>query len=292
MKIGYVVTLFIDKGGQFYDTDIGMTRKCFESLTYSDDVCLFIYNQGGLSEEEVHDLLKPYNLEYYILGSGVNVGIPKARYTIINHILTHYPEIQYIAEIHLDMIFMPNWHLPLVEFLQKNEDPMVCPRIVQGSDNNFTLQDNNAKVQLSSDLKSKVNDIQSFTEDKVINNFTNPVIYKAEALRGVHYYDIGFLTGKQTYEDTSLLIAFRYYMGTRYNWVPRCYLKSCVYHQIEGQRLRVMTGEDASKNLMGMVQQFGAYGIEQWAIMDNNNFYWHDVYKSMIIDKDAYNSQP
>lgn len=282
MKVGYVVTLYIDEN----TTDLEMTRECLESLTYSDDVCLFIYNQGCLSTNEIHLLLSPYNFEYYILGSGENVGIPKARYVLIDYILKNHPEIEYIAEIHLDMIFMPNWHKPLISFLDSNADPMICPRIIKADNNNFYVQDTDTLVTLPNELDKKIFALEDFTEDAVIFNFTNPVIYKSEALRGVNFYDTGFLTGMQTFEDTSLLIGFSYYMGTRSNWKPKCYLNSCVFHKIEGQRLRVMTEDDYNKNLHGLITQYGAYGIQQWYKMDGNE-YWNEVYQSMIIDKTA-----
>lgn len=290
MKVGYIVTLYISKDSNYYENDLKLARDCFESLTYSDDVCLFVYNQGDLTVDEINGLIGPYNLEYHILGSGENVGIPKAKYIIVNHILNNFPEIEYIAETHLDMIFMPNWHIPLIEFLKETDEPMVCSRIICGTNNYYTIQDTGEVVQLPSDVKSMSFKLQELAEDKILpNNFTHPAIYQAKDLRGINFFDVGFLTGKQNFEDTSILIGFSYYMGTKNNWMIKCCLNSCNYHRIEGQRLRTQASDDYNKNLHGLITQYGAYGIKQWYTMTGcNNPYWSQIYESLIINKNAY----
>ncbi|SHJ46316.1 hypothetical protein SAMN02745163_02037 [Clostridium cavendishii DSM 21758] len=287
MKLAYIVTFYIDKNSDYYGRDLIMTKECFESLTFSENTEVFIYNQGNLTNGEISELLNPYDLKFYIIGSGKNVGIPKARYRLIKHILNTRPEIEYIAEIHLDMLFMANWHVPLIEYLSNTDEPMICPRIISNENSAFLIQDKNTPINFYGDLKTRLSKLSSFTENKVIFGFTNPVIHKVEALKNINYYDAGFLTGMQNFEDTSLLIGYRYYMGSKSNWRPKCNLNSCVFHKIAAQRFRILSSDDYNKNLSGLIRQYGAYGILEWYKMDGNEFY-NNIYKSMILDKNAY----
>jgi hypothetical protein len=287
MKLAYMVTFYVDKTSPTYEQDLIMTKECFESLSFSEGVVLFIYNQGNLTNEEISSLVKPYEFEFYIIGSGKNVGIPKARYRLTKYILNNYPETEYIAEIHLDMIFMPNWHIPLINYLANTDEPIISPRIISNEHSDFLIHDKRVPVDFSGSLQTRVNKLLSLTENKLIYGFTHPAIHKVEALKNINYFDGGFLTAKQNFEDDSILLGYRYYMGTRVNWKSKCNLNSCVFHKIGAQRFRIEKNDDYNKNLNGFIRQYGAYGMLEYYKMNGNRGY-DNIYKSMILDKNAY----
>lgn len=287
MELIYMLPFFINSNHQYHNDELLMAKDCFQSLSQNNNVKLILYNQGSLTNEEINLILADYNLDCDIIGSGVNVGIPKSRYQMVNYLLANYPEARYVAEIHLDMIFPRDWDKPLIAYLEEHDDPIIGPRILRKFNNKFYLQDNGAEVNFIGTLEDKIQLLQTLTENRSVYNFVHPLIHKLEALRNIHFYDPGFLTGYQNFEDTSLLIGYRYYMGTRSNWKPKCHFGSCVFHQIEGQRLNLPSMDDYAKNLEGLIKQYGAYGIYEWYRMDNNPF-WLNLFNSLIINKSAY----
>jgi hypothetical protein len=287
MKLAYMLLFYVDKTSPMYEQDLVMIKECFESLTFSEGVEMFIYNQGNLTNEEISLLVKPYNFEFHIIGSGKNVGIPKARYRLTKYILNNYPETEYIAEMHLDMIFMPNWHIPLINYLANTDEPIISPRIISNETSEFLIYDKWMPIDFSGSLQTRINKLLSFTENKLIFGFTHPAIHKVEALKDIHYYDPGFLTAKQNFEDDSILLGYRYYMGTRVDWKPKCNLNSCVFHKIGAQRFRILEDDDNNKNLHGFIQQYGAYGMLEYYKMRKIKGY-DSIYNSMVLDKNAY----
>ncbi len=288
MKLVYMLPFFINNSSQYFNEELKIAKDCLQSLSLSNDVKLIIYNQGSLTNSELTLILSNYsNIDFDIIGSGVNVGIPKSRYKLVNYLLENYSDTRYVAEIHLDMIFPPNWAKPLITYLEEHDDPIISPRILRKINNKFYLQDNGTEINFAGNLEDKTQILQSLTEKSLVFNFVHPVIHKLEALRSIHYYDPGFLTGHQNFEDTSILIGYRYYMGTRSNWKPKCYWESCVFHQIEGQRLNILNTKDPQKNLDGLIRQYGAYGIYEWYAMDGNPF-WLNLFNQLIVDKSAY----
>lgn len=62
------------------------------------------------------------------------------------------------------------------------------------------------------------------------------------------------------------MLGFRYYMGTRTDWKPKCCLASYVYHATMAQRMTLVnTPETFMVNLNGLFKQYGAYGFLQLA---------------------------
>lgn len=42
------------------------------------------------------------------------------------------PEVKYISEIHVDMIFTPQWSKTIVNYLETSDEPMMSPGILTG----------------------------------------------------------------------------------------------------------------------------------------------------------------
>ena len=117
--------------------------------------------------------------------------------------------------------------------------------------------------------------LNQLTFDKVVEGFVHPVLHRSEVLKAVGGYDTRFLQGKQGYEDDSLLIGYRYYLGTKINWKPKCLLKTRVYHATLAQRISLIDkNQDFQKNLRGLIYQYGVKGLMELSSIyeDNNHF--------------------
>ncbi|SDW04373.1 hypothetical protein [Paenibacillus sp. CF384] len=270
MEIIHTMPFFIRTDNKDYD--LKLMETCFESLSYSKNGCVVLYNQGCLGEQEIEKLLASYSLNVIVLGEGKNVGIPKARQRCFEYIWANFPEVPFISEIHPDMIFPPNWHEPLLSYLENSNEPMISPCILTESGHLHPYDNQKHPVLLAEGfnlenmlmiLKEISMQLHS-TEPRA--GFVHPVIHKSSALRHIGGYDYRFLPGKQGYEDDSLLIAYSYYMGTFSNWRPKCLPSSWVYHAALAQRMTLGDREeDFQKNLNGLFQQYGAYGLKELA---------------------------
>lgn len=251
--------------------DLEMADRCFSSLQNTKDSIVVLFNQGYMTNEELVDFLVQYKIEFHILGKGVNVGIPAARAACMEYIWSKMPECDFISEIHVDMIFPTNWCKPLIKFLDRSEEPMVCPGIVTQFGEVHPLAKNIQSVQVPDSTSAIIELCDRLKEDKICQGFVHPVVHKSQVLKEIGGYDTGFLTGKQGYEDDSLLLGYSYYLGTKRAWKPKCYLESYVYHASLAQRatLENIHAEFAA-NKEGLFRQYGAYGFKQLARIHNN----------------------
>ncbi len=263
------------------EKDINMMLTALITLAESDPGGLLVlFNQGLIPNEELLPILKSVNLHSIILGNGDNVGIPRGRQSCFEYIWNAHPNISYISEIHVDMLFPKDWINVLVTYLENHDEPMICPGIMTSSGElhpEYTVGISSGGIPLG-DINKMHAVLQAFTYPGVVEGFVHPVIHKAQALKSVGGYDTRFLTGLQGYEDDSLLLGYRYYMGTRINWLPKCCLKTRVYHATMAQRNKVKFTPD--ENLRGLISQYGVEGIKQLG-----NIYPHNEEFKMLLGK-------
>lgn len=269
MDIIHTLPFFVR--GERKEQDLRLIQACFQSLSQTENSLVVIYNQGCMSEAEIENALSQYNLEYIIIGEGHNVGIPMARQKCFEYIWANYPNVPYASEIHVDMIFPKDWHKPIIEFLEQSNEPMASPCLLTRAGELHPLYRTRVMVQMPeitvNNVLSLLQKISSqYYSQEPQEGFVHPVIHKSNILRQVGGYDLKFLTGKQGYEDDSLLLGYSYYMGTASSWRPKCIPTSWVYHETLAQRTSLGDmNEDMNKNLDGLIQQYGAYGIKELA---------------------------
>lgn len=273
MKLVYMIPFYISDT----DKDRKLARDCFDSLDLSDDVEVVISNQGYMTNDEIHEFMKNYKMKYHIIGVGENVGIPLSRYKSLEYIFNLPYEIDYIGEIHIDMILPPNWHKPLTDYLDNSDEPMLCVRTL-----GFDV--------LPEKLEDKIKYLQNETFDDVSEGFVHPVIHKAKILKEINPYDVGYFVGKQGYEDDAILLGYSYYLGTGKKWRPKAMSNSCVAHLGAAQRF-LLAGKQAEfdKNLNGLNAMYGGMGFKELYRLHNKNEIFYGIYQQTILDKDAYN---
>ncbi|SHJ46588.1 hypothetical protein SAMN02745163_02044 [Clostridium cavendishii DSM 21758] len=282
MKTAFVLTFYIGEDERNYNKGLQLAEDCISTLKECEDSILVVYNQGVLSNEILKDLLCKYEIPSVILGNGNNDGVAVARQRCFEYIWTYIPEIKYISEIHLDMIFPKNWHKPLIEFLENTDEPFVCPCIVtedgmlgpNGIEPKSVIVPNNV-----TDILSLCNSLKS---NKIYYGFVNPVIYKSNILKEIGGYDLKFLKGKQGFEDDSIILAHMYYLGLRYKWKPKCNLNSVVYHSTLAQRTEFKNAnEEFALNLNGLFNKYGAYGLKLLSEFYNSD-YFLELYNEVL----------
>lgn len=257
--------------------DLKLAEICLGSLAESHPQGIVVlYNQGILTNKELEGFLKDYDLRFFVIGEGANIGIGQGRMACFRHIWENFSDTKFISEIHIDMFFSQNWVKELIHFLETNsQEPMVCPGILtsQGElhpDKKGKITVTEVPFDNEELMKALLNQL---TLDKVVEGFVHPVIHRSEALKAVGGYDTRFLPGKQGYEDDSLLIGYRYYLGTKSNWKPKCLLKTRVFHATLAQRMSLADkNDDFRKNLRGLIYQYGVKGLlELNSIYEDNN---------------------
>ena len=291
----YTIPFYIDKNKDM-DNTLKMATACMRSIEHSKYVNMIIYNQGGLTNEELYNFMNKFNINFTIIGEGKNDGIAYARYMMLKYILKEHKDIKYLAEIHLDMIFSDDWEVPIINRLENSDEPMMCANIVyyDTESNRHILNSDNRYVDFSGNLENKMSILKSYESNGIIEKFTHPVIHKISALEAINAYDVGFLVGKQGYEDDSVLLGYNYYMGTKNKWMPKCCLESCVYHKVCAQRFDINDKyEQWEINNNGLKAQYGAYGQKELARMrEEYSFRFKEEYENMIIDKIKINEVP
>lgn len=265
MRLVHTLPFFIRSTA--IESDLQMAHLCLKTLCRSRDEAIVVYNQGPLSHQTVEGMLRQYTDDYSVLGDGKNVGIPIARQTCFEFVFANFPALEFISEIHIDMVFPKNWYIPLIDFLMKTGEPMVCPGIITSYGD--LLPEKTHVIDWVEFNESRILDIaKEHTRNNVVTGFVHPVVHRVEALRAVGGYDCDFLTGQQGYEDVSLLLSYLYYMGTKSEWRPKCCLNSRVFHATMAQR---MTLENISNefltNLRGLARQYGAYGFKHLSMV-------------------------
>ncbi|MGB8452825.1 MAG: hypothetical protein WCD89_10910 [Anaerocolumna sp.] len=260
--------------------DVNLAKENLKSLEKSSYKTLVVYNQGPLSNEELKDFLRQFNLDCIIIGEAVNAGIAAGRQRCFQYIWDNYPDTEFISEIHMDMLFTHHWEDAMVDFLNSNDEPVVSAGII---DKNGVLPflDDTAR-EIPSDYEEYDSFLSGLRCDKIVHGFTHPCIHKAEIIRKIGGYDTRFLKGKQCFEDDSLLLGYYYYYGTKADWHPKVNYNSVVYHAVALQRLGLH--DSIVPNLSGLIKQYGAMGFKSLSHLHKSA--WHkrffeDKYKEM-----------
>lgn len=269
------------------EDDLLLVARCFQSLAAScPQGFVVLYNQGGLTNEELGKFLQKFNLQFFILGDGINIGIAQGRMACFQYIWSHFPDCPYISEIHVDMFFPKGWLEGLINFLIANEDePMICPGILTSQGELHPEQKEKTVItDIPLDNPEKMHNLlNNLVTDRVLEGFVHPVLHRAEVLKAVGGYDTDFLRGKQGYEDDSLLLGYRYYQGLKNDWKPKCYTKVRVYHATLAQRL-TLTGikRDFEINLQGLIYQYGVQGLRELSRIYNENRHFQAVIEQIM----------
>jgi hypothetical protein len=166
------------------------------------------------------------------------------------------------------MIVSRSWEDPLIDFLSSNEEPMVCSGII---DCNGDMLIYGKKAQLPPSFDAYDDFLLGLREDKILHGLTHPCIHVSRILKEVGGYDTDFLTGKQCFEDDSLLLGYYYYYGTKNKWYPKINLNSVSYHAVGAQRYDL--GDSIMINYNGLVKQYGAMGLRH--LSDIHKSPWH-----------------
>lgn len=259
---------------EYLEEDMQIATRCLKSLENSAYKTVVIYNQGSFNNEQIKSFVKPYSLNCIIIGDGVNVGTSAGRQRCFEYIWANFPNTQFISEIHLDMIFTVNWEVPLIKYLENHEEPLICSGIIDDKGNVPFL--GQATHPVPTNLEDFESYLQSLKSDKIVIGFTNPCIHVSEILKQTGGYNTNFLKGMHAFEDDSMLLGYYYYYGTKASWKPKINFNSVVYHKIAGQRL-IMT-DIVKINYFGLVDQYGAMGLNHLSELHNNNIWQHNFF--------------
>lgn len=237
--------------------DLQLATTCLRSLEKSAYTEVVVYNQGFWDNKDVEAFLQGFALKCTVIGDGINVGTVIGRQSCFEHVWRQMPDTEMLSELHLDMIFTHQWEAPLVAYLDTHDQPLVSCGIVDKDGAMSFLETPPAPLPpLEGDMDTYLVNLR---RDQVVHGFTNPCIHKSAILRATGGYNASFLTGKQAYEDDSMLLGYYYYYGTRADWKPQVCYQSVVYHHLAGQRLGM--NDSVMINYGGLVRQYGATGL-------------------------------
>lgn len=260
-----VHTLLFFVRADHYADDLLLTEKCLKSLSTGTYKKVVIYNQGCISNDELRNILDQYDLEYYILGKGINIGIVAGRQNCFQYIWSNLPNTKYISELHLDMIFSKEWENSLIDYLTQHDEPVISSGIITSSGSCVNLKETVYSLpQLFDEWEPFLHSLQ---ENVIIPGFTHPCIHVSQILQEVGGYDLKMLNGSQYYEDDSLLLSYYLYYGTRSNWHPKINYNSVVYHECAAQRLGL---DNCIQNYLGLIQQYGIMGQKYLSLLHSN----------------------
>ncbi len=251
--------------------DINIAANCLRSLENSTYRRVVVYNQGNWDNDRLKKLISLFDLDYHIIGEGVNVGTSVGRQKCFEYIWKNMPDALYISELHLDMIFPHNWEDALIRYLETNDEPLIGCGIV---DKTGTMPSLDKRTILPNRLEQYVDFLAGLREDRVVPGFTNPCVHVSKILKETGGYNTNFLKGRQCFEDDSMLLGYYYYYGTKRNWRPKINYNSVVYHALAGQRLAA--GGKAEDNYAGLVKQYGFMGLK--ALSGLHSSLWHKRY--------------
>jgi GT2 family glycosyltransferase len=257
------------------EEDLKMAHTCLKSLSEGlDHGALIIFNQGYLSNEELRLFLDQYPIKSIIIGKGENEGIPIGRQRCFEYIWKNMPEIDYISEIHVDMLFTKDWAETMMAYLDNHDEPMMSPGILTGFGELHPEGRGIKGIEVPSNYNEILTLLHHHQKEEVSEGFVHPVIHKSSILKSIGGYDTRFLKGKQGYEDDSILLGYRYYMGLKNNWKPKSLLSTRVLHISLAQRMKLNhIQEETNTNLKGLIEQYGVYGLNQLAIIHSNNHF-------------------
>ena len=238
--------------------DTNLAVSCLKSLEKGSCKNVIVYNQGFFTNDQLKAFLSQFDLNCIVIGNGVNVGTAVGRQCCFEYIWENSSEVEFISEIHLDMIFTHNWEEALINYLDSNDEPMVSCGIVDQQGNMNFLEKVSESIPTDPNLFDDF--LIGLRTDKVVHGFTNPCVHISSILKAAGGYNPRFLKGMQCFEDDSMLLGYFYYYGTRANWQPKVNYNSVVYHAIAGQRLGLY--DSVQLNFDGLVRQYGAMGLK------------------------------
>lgn len=282
MRTAFTLPLLIRKDEQYVNSDLTLLDMFAYSLKDCEDYILIIYNQGFLTSAEIKERFSTNGINCDVIGDGVNVGIPISRQKMFEYVWEEYPEVEYISELHLDMIFTKNWHIPVIEWLDKNQDePMCSPAIISAF--NHYYMDPDMKFDLNKTYTELIDFLTSLSVDKVIEGLVHPAIHRSSLLKTIGGIDTRFFKSIQGYEDYSILIGYRYWVGLKNNWKPKIYGKSTVYHAVAQQRWTLGNVQnDIAINGEGLFYQYGSYGLKELSLMLDDEEYMGEMYRQRV----------
>lgn len=249
--------------------DIHTATTCLKSLEESSFQTVVVYNQGSMSNREAERFLEPFHLNCIVIGGAENVGTVVGRQSCFEYILAQYPETEYISELHLDMLFTPHWEDPLVDYLDAEDEPLISCGIVDQHGASPFIERKNPPLPTAPEEMSAY--LERLKCPLILHGFTNPCIHKAKILKETGGYNARYLTGKQAFEDDSMLLGYYYYYGTRANWKPKVNYNSVVYHAVAGQRLEMT--DSVQVNYVGLIRQYGGMGLKHLSMLHKSA--WH-----------------
>lgn len=267
MRLVHTLLFMLSENRMAEDTE--MAEKCLKSLEKSSYKEVVVYNQGALTNEQLKEFLGEFSLDFHVIGEGANVGTAAGRQKCFEYIWNELTDVDYISELHIDMIFTDNWENALVEYLDISDEPLISCGIID-KNGNMPFSDRAAAV-LPDDYEKYGDFLKSLRTDKVEHGFTNPCVHVSKILKETGGYDKNFLKGGQCFEDDSMLLGYYYYYGTRRNWYPKINYNSVVYHSIAGQRFNVYG--NITVNLNGLIKQYGAMGLKSLSTLHKSE--WH-----------------
>ncbi len=260
--------------------DAELAKKCLSSLEKSTYKTVVIFNQGFWNREMLEEFVKPFDLNCIIIGDGVNMGTVVGRQSCFEAIWDGYPHTGFTSEIHLDMILTHNWEDVLVEYLESHDEPLISCGIVDQNGYMSFLNKTAERPPLEADMMDDY--LKGLRLDRIEHGFTNPCIHNATILKETGGYNSRFLTGKQAFEDDSMLLGYYYYYGTRAHWKPKVHYGSVVYHAIAGQRIGM--NDSVMINYSGLVKQYGAMGLKHLSELHKSEWqvrYFGEQYRNM-----------
>jgi len=278
MKLAHTLLFLVRENHR--DEDMAMMEMCLHSLEKSAYPSLILYNQGCLSNEEAKQYLSRFTLDVHLLGEAVNAGTTIGRQKCFEYIWSDMPDVQFISEIHPDMIFPPNWEEPLIAYLETHDEPMVSCGII---DKQGKLPFIEKSFPLPGTLPEYSEFLYGLRENTIVHGFSVPCIHVSSIVKETGGYNPAFLRGKQCFEDDSMLLGYYYYYGTRRQWRPMVNFNSVVYHAVAGQRMDL--SGNVSINFNGLIRQYGAMGLKHLSELHRSAWqrnYFKRQYDAMI----------
>lgn len=86
MKMIYVLMFLLRNNREELLNDLEIARRCMKSIYGDLDVHCIVYNQGIVTNKNVEDFLRDFDLSFEVVGNGVNHGIPKAKQSMLEYI--------------------------------------------------------------------------------------------------------------------------------------------------------------------------------------------------------------
>ncbi len=265
-NIAHTLLLFVRE--QQRAQDLSLIASCLHSLEAGGRRPVVVYNQGCLSNEQTLAQLRPFNLEFHLIGKGENTGTTVGRQACFEYIWHNLPDVAYITELHPDMLFTPDWADILADYLDQTDEPMVSSGIVNRS-GTLPFADRSAVLPEQGKLSAAF--LEGLCEDRIVHGFNNPCMHRSQALRSTGGYNPLFLTGMSCFEDDSMLLGYYYYCGTRSGWRPKVNLNAMVYHATASQWVGL--GYNQMDNFNGLVRQYGAMGLKHLSELHQSP--WH-----------------